>query len=61
MEQTTSVRFEKKLRGRLNRMAAKTNTPASDIIRLAVAQFLDAHTHAADVIAAVVKARTEQN
>jgi len=57
MKQTTSVRFPEKMSRKLLRIAGKTNVNESDLIRVAVAQFLERHTHTDDIITVVVKAR----
>lgn len=59
MQSPLSVRFPEQLSRKLSRAARKANTPASDIIRLAVAQFLASHTRTNDMIAAVIEGRKQ--
>lgn len=60
MKQPKSVRFPEQLDRKLERAAKKSNTPESDLIRLAVAQFLQAHKSADAIIEAVVRSRQQE-
>lgn len=57
MTSTTSVRFPKELGKKLRAASAKANTDQSDIIRVAVAAFLEAHRTADAIITAVIESR----
>lgn len=57
MEKPTSIRIPQDLRNRLNRVAIKSNTPATEIILAGLARFLDEHSTTDKMIEAVVMHR----
>lgn len=56
-DKPTSVRIPKALRLKLKKAAARSNTPATDILILGLAKFLDEHRTAEAIIDAVVRNR----